>query len=438
MKVRIYFPHLPTPSLGGSELLVFEQMRTLHELGHQLYLCTWHPTDPSHSLTQLPSASNEVWPPFVHEDISARVENNSRLTRVIRSNFRARSSTEAAHYPDLKSGSSLSDLPRCDLAIYTYSFAHAWLQAPAFLASESRRVVYFHNLENVLAAQRAQAARLNLLEKALHLRNAKFLRQNELNLTDYADELWFVSPYDLELWQKQKEACQVALNSTRTSESVRTRLVGPTLSGLLRKRSFAAFEARVRAQTMGRPPLKIGFIGNLGFHPNRVGVEWLLKKVLPILTQAGFKGQFLIAGRNACKSIQELASQYANVRLLGEITDLEEFYSDLSYLAVPHLQGSGVRMKTLEAITRGIPVLTHPEGAQGIDPSLVVSPQVTLLPDANDWASFLNSRLGLIDRAQILEANPEAVLPPALEGKEIYSFLAALAQDGPKKPEILP
>src|SRR5207248_6316394 len=57
------------------------------------------------------------------------------------------------------------------------------------------------------------------------------------------------------------------------------------------------------------------------------------------------------------------------VRVLGEVQSGTKFLRGLSVLLFPLERGSGVKVKVLEAIASGVPVVTTPSGAEGIEPS---------------------------------------------------------------------
>ena len=53
----------------------------------------------------------------------------------------------------------------------------------------------------------------------------------------------------------------------------------------------------------------------------------------------------------------------------GEVDDATRFLHGLHVLVYPVERGSGMKVKTLEALAAGVPVVTTPEGAEGVPPS---------------------------------------------------------------------
>jgi glycosyltransferase involved in cell wall biosynthesis len=54
---------------------------------------------------------------------------------------------------------------------------------------------------------------------------------------------------------------------------------------------------------------------------------------------------------------------------LGEVESAREVFQRFSLLLFPLPRGSGMKVKVLEAIASGVPVVTTPAGAEGIEPS---------------------------------------------------------------------
>jgi glycosyltransferase involved in cell wall biosynthesis len=57
------------------------------------------------------------------------------------------------------------------------------------------------------------------------------------------------------------------------------------------------------------------------------------------------------------------------VDVAGEVASSSEFLSRLSLLLFPLERGSGMKVKVLEALACGLPVVTTPAGAEGIAPT---------------------------------------------------------------------
>jgi hypothetical protein len=83
---------------------------------------------------------------------------------------------------------------------------------------------------------------------------------------------------------------------------------------------------------------------------------------------------------------------------LGRVENLRPLYAAARLVVVPLLEGTGVSIKTLEAITFGKPVLATAMGLRGLDPSTICA-----LPSRFDvhWAETIISLLGSSDERRI-------------------------------------
>ncbi len=126
------------------------------------------------------------------------------------------------------------------------------------------------------------------------------------------------------------------------------------------------------------PPERHLFLGSFQHRPNRSAAEFLLTRVWPEVHRARPEALLLLAGRG---SRQFLADRKApapdGVRALGFVDDLAELFGSCRLFVAPLTEGGGIKIKILEAMARGLPVVTSPVGAEGIttDPRiLAVSP----------------------------------------------------------------
>src|SRR5581483_857503 len=74
----------------------------------------------------------------------------------------------------------------------------------------------------------------------------------------------------------------------------------------------------------------------------------------------------LVAGWNADRYL----GRYFPIRgasLLGPVDHPEDFFSQIAVLLYPPPRGSGMKIKVLEAMAYGVPVVTNAEGAEGLD-----------------------------------------------------------------------
>ena len=115
------------------------------------------------------------------------------------------------------------------------------------------------------------------------------------------------------------------------------------------------------------------FVGS-SYAPNVDGLSWLLREVWPRLAARGLVldvvGGVGPALRQAAESsaVQSTAcSSAAGVRIHGVVADLEVFYDAADLVLNPVRHGSGLKIKSVEALSRGLPLVSTPHGVRGLE-----------------------------------------------------------------------
>jgi glycosyltransferase involved in cell wall biosynthesis len=110
------------------------------------------------------------------------------------------------------------------------------------------------------------------------------------------------------------------------------------------------------------PPVA-GLIGSAAWPPTASAIRRLVSDVWPRVRRLAPDSQLRIAGRGTAP----LVAGAEGVEALDEVTSAGEFLRGLSLLLYPLERGSGMKVKVLEAIASGVPVVTTPSGAEGIE-----------------------------------------------------------------------
>ena len=109
----------------------------------------------------------------------------------------------------------------------------------------------------------------------------------------------------------------------------------------------------------------IFFVGDLSWPPNAEGVGWFCSQVWPLLALLRPLARVEILGRDAPGALKRRAG--AGVSFLGEEDDTRPYWARAAVAVVPLLAGGGTRLKILEAAACGVPVVSTPVGAEGLD-----------------------------------------------------------------------
>lgn len=115
-----------------------------------------------------------------------------------------------------------------------------------------------------------------------------------------------------------------------------------------------------------RDPRRILFLGALDWRPNVDAVDLLLEKIFPRVRHQEPNAILTIVGRNPSGGLVERVRQTAGVELHADVPDVRPFLGTSGVMAVPLRIGGGSRLKILESLASGLPVVSTRVGAEGL------------------------------------------------------------------------
>lgn len=136
---------------------------------------------------------------------------------------------------------------------------------------------------------------------------------------------------------------------------------------------------------------RILFVGTLDYDPNIDAVIHFVRAILPILRRRYPDISFQIVGSNPGPRVTCVDNE-PNVQMLGFVSDLRPVYQEASICVAPLRAGGGSRLKILEAMAYGRPVVSTRLGCEGL---LVESGRHLLLADEPE--AFANAIGGILD-----------------------------------------
>jgi GT2 family glycosyltransferase len=126
-----------------------------------------------------------------------------------------------------------------------------------------------------------------------------------------------------------------------------------------------AFPIQPAAQILdGRKNLL--FVAGFQHPPNVDAALWLVKDILPLLRQTHPGLHLTLAGSNPSEEVKALACEYVTVT--GSVSDerLSELYKAARVALIPLRFGAGIKLKVVEAMYKGVPLVTTSVGTQGL------------------------------------------------------------------------
>lgn len=151
------------------------------------------------------------------------------------------------------------------------------------------------------------------------------------------------------------------------------------------------------------------FVAGFAHPPNVDAARWLVNDILPHIRSRVPDVVLRMVGSNPTAEVLALAGD--NVEVLGYVDDptLESMYKSSRVVVAPLRFGAGVKLKVLEAMQRGTPLVTTLVGAQGLpgledvvavsdDPNEIAAATVDLLLDDRRWRATSQSGMDYICR----------------------------------------
>jgi glycosyltransferase involved in cell wall biosynthesis len=129
----------------------------------------------------------------------------------------------------------------------------------------------------------------------------------------------------------------------------------------------------------GRPN-RVVFVGSMDYHANIDGVLEFAREVWPALHERHAQLVFTIVGRDPAAEVRQLAS-LPGIEVTGTVADVRPYYREAVASVVPLRVGGGSRLKILEAMAAGVPVVSTSLGAEGLK---VSHAKDILIADTND------------------------------------------------------
>ncbi|MBI4541920.1 MAG: glycosyltransferase [Gemmatimonadetes bacterium] len=212
----------------------------------------------------------------------------------------------------------------------------SWMLPYGAAAGDAPIVADQHNYDPLLARRRAAATRgiARLKWRAYHLLAARAERRNLRRVRAIAA----VSREEAALFARVAPHAEVAI----VPNGVDT--------------------AYFRPSPLGRAVL---FTASMSYAPNREAAEWLVREVWPAVRREEPGAQLRLVGWRGETALAHLRGA-PGVAVVGSVPDVRPELEGAAVAVAPLAAGAGTRIKILEALAAGRPVVTTTVGAEGI------------------------------------------------------------------------
>lgn len=109
----------------------------------------------------------------------------------------------------------------------------------------------------------------------------------------------------------------------------------------------------------------ITFVGSLDWRPNQDALRWFLESIWSLIRAAAPRVRMTVVGRRPPRWMHPFCSRHG-ARLAADAPDVRPHLAEASVVVVPLRIGGGSRLKILEAMAAGKPVVSTSIGAEGL------------------------------------------------------------------------
>jgi polysaccharide biosynthesis protein PslH len=169
------------------------------------------------------------------------------------------------------------------------------------------------------------------------------------------------------------------------------------------------------------------FCGSLDYKPNIEGLFWFYNEIFPIIKKEIPNIKFNIIGRGNSDGLTLLKID-PGINFIGKVDSVIPYYKQSTIAIVPLLTGSGTRLKVLEAMGLGIPVVSTTKGAEGLNYTNNVNVLI-----GNDPESFANCVVDLMknkEKRELLASNARRLIETLYSwnriGYDLYEQIQSL------------
>ncbi|WP_374201449.1 glycosyltransferase family 4 protein [Blastococcus sp. MG754427] len=265
-------------------------------------------------------------------------------------------------------------------------------------------IVDMHNIESELMANYASSAP-NMLRRTIASYEARRLRHMERFLPRGTTHITTVSSRDREL----------------LDAGLGERSPAPFITVAPNGVSSDAFHIE------GSRDNSIVFVAHLGWQPNIDAAQWLVKEVWPLVERRSALRLRLI-GRSPAPQVLRLASERVDV--IRDVPDVIPYVAAARVATAPLLAAGGTRLKILEALGCGTPVVATSLGALGLEHLAGEHLRLSDSPEA-----FADAILDLA-RKDCPRAGPRALAEPYMWTNALRPLVAAVADASTKRSGI--
>ena len=150
----------------------------------------------------------------------------------------------------------------------------------------------------------------------------------------------------------------------------------------------------------------IVFTGTMAYRPNVDAVHYLVREIMPWVHRSHPDATVTVVGGGVPRSVMRLAGP--RVEVTGQVADVRPFVHRAAVAVAPLRIGSGTRLKVLEALAMGKPMVASTLGCEGL--AVRAGEHVAIADEPEDFARELVSLLEDRTAAEAMGARGRALV----------------------------
>jgi glycosyltransferase involved in cell wall biosynthesis len=133
---------------------------------------------------------------------------------------------------------------------------------------------------------------------------------------------------------------------------------------------------------------RVLFVGAMAYHANSDAILTFTDRVWPAIRDRFPQWTLTLVGSDPPPQVRALAER-PGVEVTGTVPDVRPYYSEAALAIVPLLTGGGTRLKILEALAAGVPVVSTSLGVEGL--AVHHGQEVLIADNESDWLPACSS-----------------------------------------------
>jgi len=198
-----------------------------------------------------------------------------------------------------------------------------------------------HNIDHILLEQEQKA-----FPDKITVRRIKNTKKAETTLIQYVDTV---------------------LTCSLNDKNKLTKINSPLLKSFVVPNGVDLFEKKYDSNKNKHKIKNIIFCGSLDYSPNKEGLMWFYNEVFPLILSKRSDIILFVIGIGGNDKVYNDLKKDKNVNFVGEVENVLSYYYASGLAIVPLKSGSGTRLKVLEAMSLGNPIVSTEVGAEGIE-----------------------------------------------------------------------